>query len=213
MPSISDLHNLVTEAGVNQARFVFADPHLMDRAVATYDVASGSIVYGMCLNPQNQTFYTDPLIVSQNAADRGRLLVNDKTVLLFGGPSPQWCVNYLEGHRFTPVYFQAESSPAGTHLKLVENSTGTALVDRLASSIDFEHEDYFVVMALVDGNGNHVFISYGFDWKGTWAAGIYLKSIYSNVAIYTNQYYIIHWIDYNGDGIPQPNEMTQTATG
>jgi hypothetical protein len=185
----------------------------MDRAVATYDVASGSIAYGMCFNPQNQGFYTDPLLVSQNLADRGRLLVSNKTVLLFGGPSPHWCVAYLEARRLAPVYFQAESSRGGMRWKFIETSTGIAKIDLLASSIDLEHEDYFVIESLVDANNNHVFISYGFDWKGTWAAGIYLKSIYSNVAIYTNQYYIIHWMDYNGDGIPQPNEMTQTAPG
>ncbi len=45
---LSDLDSLVIKAGVNQAYFVYADPHRMTRAVATYDVASGSIVYGLC---------------------------------------------------------------------------------------------------------------------------------------------------------------------
>lgn len=208
-PSISDLRDLAIEAGTDLAYFVYADPHRMTRAVATYDVASGSIVYGMCLNAQNQDFDTDPLIVSQNPADRGRLLVYNKTVLMFGGPYPHWCVAYLEAQRLTPVYFQAESSQDGTLFKFIETSTGIAKVSRLASSIDFEHEDYFVIMALVDGNGNHVFVNYGFDWKGTWSAGIYLKAIYPNIQTYTNSYYIVHWLDTNGDGAPQPNEMTQ----
>jgi hypothetical protein len=43
------------------------------------------------------------------------------------------------------------------------------------------------VNALVTYN-DAVFISYGFDWKRTWSAGIYLKSIYSNIAAYTNQF-------------------------
>jgi len=71
-----------------------------------------------------------------------------------------------------------------------------------------EHEDYFVIMT-VDQNNNRVFISYGFDWKGTWSAGIYLKAKYPNIEAYSGLYYIFHWIDLNFDGVPQPNEMTQ----
>lgn len=210
---LADLRALVIQAMGNQDYFIYADPHRMTRAVATYDVASGSIIYGMCQNTQNQGFDTNPSWVSQGPSDRGRLLLSNKTVLMFGGPSPHWCVSYLEGQRLTPVYAQAVSSADGTHLEFVETSTGTVLVNRLASSIDLEHEDYFVIMTLVDANGNHVFISYGFDWKGTWAAGIYLKAIYPNIQTYANAYYIVHWVDTNTDGIPQPNEMTLIATG
>ena len=95
----------------------------------------------------------------------------------------------------------------------IEKSTGIVKVDKLASSIDFEEEDYFVVMSLVDQNNNRVFISYGFDWKGTWSAGIYLKAAYSNIDSYANSYYIFQWIDLNDDGIPQSNEMSQIITG
>jgi hypothetical protein len=213
VPRISDLQTLVIQAMDNQDYFIFADPHRMTRAVATYDVASGSIIYGMCQNTQNQGFDTNPSWVSQNSQDEGRLLLQNKTVLIFGGPIPNLCAGYLQAQGLTPVYVQAVSEADGTHWEFVETSTGTVKVDRLASSIDFEHEDYFVIMALVDANGNHVFISYGFDWKGTWAAGIYLKAIYPTIQTYTKAYYIVHWVDTNGDGIPQPNEMTVIATG
>jgi hypothetical protein len=209
---ISDLH-LTIESSGDQSYFIYADPHRMTRAVATYDVASGSIVFGMCQNPQKQGFDTNSQWVSQNGLDRGRLLLFGETVLLFGGPSPQWCVSYLEGRRLTPVYSRAESMGDGLHFKFIENSTGTAKVDRLVSSIDFEHEDYFVIMTLIDQNNNRVFISYGFDWKGTWGAGIYLGAIGPNIGAYTSQYYIIRWNDSNADGLPQTSEMTQVASG
>jgi exo-beta-1,3-glucanase (GH17 family) len=208
---ISAFQSLVLQAGANQAYFVYADPNRMTRAEATYDVASGSTVYGMCLNIQNQAFDNSPLIVSQSAADRGRLLVSGQTVLMFGGPNPHLCVHYLEQRRLTPVYFAAEPEGDGTHLKFVETSTGIARVDRLGSSIDFEHEDYFVIMALTDEGGNHVLVCYGFDWKGTWSGGMYLKAAYSTLPSYTNSYYLLHWVDTNGDGIPQTGEMTQIA--
>jgi len=204
---------LVIESAENQAYFIYADPYRMSRTVAAYDAVSGNIVYGMCKNMQNQNFDTNPLCVSQDESDRGCLLLQNQTVLMFGGPRPHWCVRYLEEHRLTPIYFVEEQQIDGNHFKYVENSTGTVKVDKLASSIDFEKEDYFVVMSLVDQNNNRVFISYGFDWKGTWSAGIYLKAIYSNIDAYTNSHYIFHWVDLNDDGIPQPNEMTQIITG
>jgi hypothetical protein len=205
---IADMENLVFQAEDNHAYFVYADPYRMTRAVATYDVAAGNIVYGKCTNTQNQAFDSNPQIVSQNEDDKGRLLLNNQTVLMFGSRNPCWGVRYLEDKRLTPVYFQND----GTNIKLIENATDTAKVDRVLSSIDFEHEDYFVLMACVDQNGNHVFINYGFEWKGTWAAGMYLKAIYPNIQTYTNSYYIIHWQDTNNDGIPQTNEMIPIPT-
>jgi hypothetical protein len=209
---VSQLKSVI-EAAENQVYFIYADPHRMSRAVAAYDAISGNIVYGMCQNMQNQAFDTNPICVSQGELDQGRLLLQDQTVLMFGGPHPHWCVSYLEEHRLTPVYFVEEQQGDGMHFKLVENSTGAIKVDELASSIDFEHEDYFIVMSLVDQNNNRVFTSYGFDWKGTWSAGIYLKAVYSDMQAYTDSYYIFHWVDFDVDGIPQPNEIVQITTG
>ncbi len=202
---------LAIEAAEDQVYFIYADSQRMNRSVAVYDVVSGSIVYGMCQNMQNQDFDTNPIWVSQNETDRGRLLLQNQTVLMFGGPCPNWCVSYLEEQRLTPIYFVEEQQSDGRHFKFVENFTGAVKVDELADSIDFGHEDYFVVMSSVDQNDNCVFVSYGFDWKGTWSAGIYLKAMYSNIQTYTNFYYIFHWVDLNADGVPQLNEMAQTA--
>jgi hypothetical protein len=211
-PALSDLDSLVIKAGANQAYFVYADPNRMTRAVATYDVASGSLVYGLCLNQQNQGFDTGATWVSQGVSDKGRLLLSNKTVLMFGGWHPHWCVDYLQVHGLTPVSYFDLPVNGQTHYRFVVTNTSTVLVDA-PQSIDFEHEDYFVMMTLKDANNNTIFINYGFDWKGTWSGGIYLKSIYSNIAAYTNQYYVVHWVDSSADGIPQSEEMTQVATG
>ena len=206
--ALSDLDGLVLKAGGNQAYFVFADPGRMTRAVATYDVASGSLVYGVCLNEQNQGFDSGAAWVSQGVSDKGRLLLSNKTVLMFGGWAPHWCVNYLQVHGLTPV----SSSVTSGHYRFVVTNTSVVLVD-FWQGVDFGHEDYFVLMMLRDAGNNTIFVSYGFDWKGTWGAGIYLKSVYSNIASYTSQYYVVHWVDSNVDGIPQFEEMTQVATG
>ncbi len=164
------------------------------------------------LNAQNQGFDTRSDWVSQGASDKGRLLLSNKTFLMFGGWAPNWCVNYLQGKGLTPVSAFIQTVGGQPHMRFVNTKTGAVLVDILQST-DFEHQDYFVTMAFKDGNGNEVFVSYGFDWKGTWSAGIFLGAISSNLLAFTNQYYVMHWVDSNGDGIPQFEEMTQVATG
>ncbi len=212
-PVVSNLKPLALQAGSNQAYFVYGDPHRMTLAVATYDVAAGSTIYGMCAEAQALSFDTDPNVVSQATADMGRLLFSEKTALMFGGPNPNLAVRYLEQQRLTPLYFQATSDAGLTHLKFIETSTGTAKVNVLASSYNSEQEDYFMIESLIDANFNHVFISYGFDWKGTWAAGLYLKAQSNSIQEFSNTYYIFHWIDTNSNGIPEANETIQIATG
>jgi hypothetical protein len=211
--AVSDMNALALQAPANQAYFVYGDPHRMTTSLATYDVAAGSTIYGMCMNPQIACFDSNPNVASQSVADKGRLLLSAKPVLMFGGPNANLAVRYLEQQRQTPLYFEASTVGGGTHLKFVETATGTAKVDVLTSSYSNEHEDYFILESVIDANSNHVFISYGFDWKGTWAAGLYLKANYSAIQGYSNVYYIFHWVDTNGNGIPEANEITQTATG
>jgi hypothetical protein len=210
--AVSELKGCALQANSGSAYFVYGDPHRMTLAVATYDVAAGSNVNGMCLNTQFQRFDTDPTVVSQNTADKGRLLLNEKTALMFGGPNPNLAVRYLEQQRLAPLYFEVYSG-GGTYLKFVETATGTAKVNVLASGYDSEHEDYFMIESLIDANYNHVFISYGFDWKGTWAAGLQVKTLYPTLQSMAGVYYIYHWVDTNANGIPESAEITQIATG
>ncbi|MFA7080703.1 MAG: hypothetical protein WC203_07375, partial [Candidatus Bathyarchaeia archaeon] len=150
-------------------------------------------------------FDSNSQFVSQNIADRGRLLLTEKRVILSGGPSPHWCVKYLEDARLTPVYFQND----GVNVKFIETATGVSRVNRELASIDFDHEDYFVVMTLRDENNNQVFINYGFGWKGTWASGIQLKAMHPTIQDCYEGYYVFHWVDTNNNGIPETNEITQ----
>jgi hypothetical protein len=217
LPCIADIDSMVMKADDNQAFFIYADPTRMTAAVAAYDVTAGGIVFGLTENMQRQCFDSNLQVVSQGStSDKGRLLLENQTVLLFGGPNPHPCVKYLEDRRLTPVYFQSVSgsiiSP-NTHLLIKETSSGVTKVDCVPENTDFNHEDYFVLMSTVDANNNLVVICYGFNWKGTWAAGIYLKTVVDFLSVFSNPYYIFHWQDTNTDGIPQANEIAQTATG
>ncbi|MCK4320574.1 hypothetical protein KAW11_03070, partial [Candidatus Bathyarchaeota archaeon] len=76
------------------------------------------------------------------------------------------------------------------------------------------HEDMFVIEVFLDGD-NTVLMIYGFDWKGTWAGGIYFKEVMlENLSDYEEQYCIFHWVDDSGqDGIPQSSEIVMASSG
>ncbi len=207
--ALAECEPQVEYAEPNTVYFIYADPNRMTRAVATYDVAAGAIIYGACDHTQIQRFDNDPTIMSQNDPDRGRLLFAGNTVLMFGSRNPCYGVRYLEDKRLTPIYFVND----GSNVKMIETATGVAKVNRAISSMDWDHEDYFVLMVCMDENDNRVFINYGFEWKGTWATGIYLKAYYSTVGSASSGYYIFHWVDSDGNGIPQANECSIVAWG
>ena len=77
-------------------------------------------------------------------------------------------------------------------------------------------QDMFLIEAFIDNSGNKVFIVYGYGWKGTFAAGLFFKSIICpNMSSYSNAYYVYRWTDSNGDGFVDLNEidMTPVASG
>ena len=128
---------------------------------------------------------------------------------MFGGPNPNLCVRYLEQQRIAPLYFRVS---VDGHLQFVETSSETAKVSA-PDSLNFDHEDYFIVESMIDANFNHVFVSYGLEWKGTWAAGLWVKGIYPNIQSYPGVYYVLHWLDSNSNGIPETGEITTVASG
>ena len=197
------------EADQGEAYFVYADPHRMERAVATYDVAAGSILHALCLNEQNENFDNHTAWVSQDPADRGRLLLEGETALMFGSHWPHWSVNYLQDQGILPVDWISDWG--ANEFRMLDHNTSQVLAAVNYNTVDFDHEDYFVLMACTDENSNLCFVSYGFDWKGTWAAGKQLKVMSQDIESYTNPYYVYHWIDTDGDGIPETSEFTQVA--
>lgn len=202
-PTLNSINQRVITGNSGEAYFIFADPARMTRAVAAYDVSAGGILYGLCTNPQNQGLDTNANWVSQSEVDIGKPLLTNRAILLFGGPCPHWVVRYYETAGLTPIKFVSE----GGYFKF--NTQDEVTVAQLDSTTDFNHEDLFVVEVFSDENGNIVCVIYGFDWKGTWAGGMYFKNhIYPSISDYTSSYYIFHWIDVNNDGIPQTGEIT-----
>ena len=57
-------------------------------------------------------------------------------------------------------------------------------------------------------------IIYGMGFKGTFAGGLFFKSvIVPNLAAYTHVWYVYHWVDSNGDGFVDLNEISFEAQG
>jgi hypothetical protein len=166
------------------------------------------MVYGVCDNEQNQGFDSNPDYVTQFGSEKGKLLLSNKTVLFFGGPFPHWCVSYYENVGLTPV----KAAWNDTHFMFLDQES--AMIATLSrTAVESGHEDMFVIEVFQDNNNNTIFIFYGFDWKGTWAAGIYLHDfLIDQLFGLTNGYYIYHWVDDSEDGVPQPEEIYQKCT-
>ena len=205
---IDQLETLLLNAPANTVYFIFADPAYMTRAEATYDVASGGIVYGLCTNTQHLGFDTTPGWLLPSGAIN-TATISDATVAMFGGPAPHVAVRYYEGAGLTPV----KAAGTATHYMFLDQAD--AVVAALAiTAVAGGHEDMFVVEVFEDGD-NTIFVVYGFDWKGTWAGGIYFKEVISkNLGSYPEACYIFHWVDGppGYDGIPQSPEIHPEAS-
>ena len=204
LPTLASIGSKLSKSQ-NSAYFIFADPTRM-ASISAYDVASGGVLYGLFENPQNQGFDSNPDIVVQTGIEKGKIITSNKTILLFGGPWPHWCVSYYETAGLSPVKFYYNVT-AGTYNFVTQ--TGDLLASLSATS-NFNHEDMFVIEAFQDTNNNTVYIFYGFSWKGTWAAGIYFHDfLHGQITTFTNSHYIFHWSDLSMDGVPQPSELHQ----
>jgi len=75
--------------------------------------------------------------------------------------------------------------------------------------------DMFVVQSFTDGDNREVLITYGFGWKGSWIATIWLKEQKANNfdMLLSHHWYIIRWNDTNNDKLPQLEELTLIASG
>ena len=189
--------------------FINADPSRSQ--YAAYDSLSAGILYGLCYKPQYQGFDTNPSWVTQTGADKGKLLVTGKSVVLMGGYGANWVVNYYEKTAgTTPVYFRVNT--AANTFEWVDRATGVAIAN-VPQSIDFTRRDFLVIMTFggLTGSGNDITIMYGIGWRGTWAGGIYFKDVIwgtGDASYYVGYSYIIlEWNDSNGDTAPQANEV------
>jgi len=123
-------------------------------------------------------------------------------VISLGGPFVNPITRYAEAKSTpledrAPIHFHTEGdvfyfrSREGTDIPGANLPVGVINVD----------EDIFVIETYVDGGGRYILLSYGFGWKGTYAAGKYFNTVVQpNLESYTYSWIIVKWEDANGDG-------------
>jgi hypothetical protein len=70
-------------------------------------------------------------------------------------------------------------------------------------------KDYFVFQVYLDEEDHFVLSAWGLGAKGTYAGGVcFIDQIWPNLESYVDSYYIYSWTDLNGNGAPEPAEIS-----
>jgi hypothetical protein len=198
----------IVDSSEDSVYFIYPDyegakPAGVNPAMLSDWTATGYIA-GMCSNRQNEITDTNQAIIDSN---NGEVKLNNKTIVLFGGPLVNGPVHYYETNRIAPTYWK---NIGGTFYWYATNSTRLEDTAMTFSEIS-NGKDMFLVEAFTDNSGNRVFIVYGYGWKGTFAGGKFFKFIiYPNISEYTDCYYVFKWEDTNGNGFVDLSEIIQT---
>jgi hypothetical protein len=207
---VASFDNDVVQAIASSVYFIFPDndathskpPGVFSALVS--DWSALGFVYAMCTNmPQNTAPDTRTSLFS---SQDGSPILSSSQLVLFGGPLVNAPVHYYETNRIAPLYYQNDGGTLYWYRADGTRIDATALLGSQKSS-----HDMFVVESFTDDNGNHIFIVYGYGWKGTFAGGKFFKFVmYPNISSYTASYYVFEWTDSNGDGFVDLNEISTT---
>ncbi|MFC1506248.1 hypothetical protein ACFLQ6_04160, partial [Thermoproteota archaeon] len=207
--SIQQFSSEVIETSVNDVCFVYPDyqgvkpPNVGYAALS--DWTSIGFIIGMCSNSQNETLDTDSMIVDTGT---GMIILDNSTIILFGGPLVNAPVNYYETNRIAPLYWQ---NIGGTYYWYVANGTRIDETGMPFSQIAAGNQDMFVVESFLDCSDNKIFTIYGYGWKGTFAGGKFFKFVvYPDIDSYTDSFYVFKWTDDNSDGFVDLDEIDTT---
>jgi len=223
--SVKSIISNVIFAPKGQVYFIVADPYRMrdlNNPMAAYDTASAGIIYGKTNATQNFGFDADSRWVQTDPNDpyKGKPKLSNKTLVLLGGYGVNICVRYYEKvSGETPLLCLVTQDVNGTIIygfytnKWYTKEPNAVLVAYTTpAKYDPDHRELFVIESFTDNDLNKVYILYGLGWKGTWAAGIYFKERYGEIANLDKCCYVFEWVDKERDGYrdgyPQPDEVT-----
>lgn len=211
---LSEVSTRILSASANTVYFIYADPYRMvsptapwAAAFAAYDATAAGFIYGLCANVQKICYDSDgSIVVAKPAGNYGEVLLSGKSVVVMGGPIPNWVVDYYERTGHTPLKYNKDSANPG-----FATQAGVTVAS-LPAATDFVHNDLFVVMAFEDIRSNFVLIIYGLGWKGTFAGGVFFKEVISPyLGTFIGNAYVFRWQDglYGNpfDGVPQVGEV------
>jgi hypothetical protein len=197
---IGQISSDVTNAPMNAVYFVlgdYTDPIYAEhtsapkcngvKAAAPQDSHSAGYIYELTANNESLILDTNPNYVSQSTCGQPLFTA---TIYATGGPGVNELVKYYESTGQTPIYYQWD----GTRSNFINRANGTTIASRPNSGNG--KSDYFVIEAFTDGQGNGVYIAYGFSWRGTAAANYYVAHyVVRNPDAYNASWYVFRWDD------------------
>ena len=169
-------------------------------------------VYGMVESmPQVTVLDTNGAYVD---AITGAPKIRNSTIILFGGPLVNVLTHYYEDNGIAPLKWSLEGSwSTGTEYYRTRSGAEAARIP--LQTVAGGSQDYAMLEVFKDQFGNSVMIFAGFGWKGTFAGGLYFKTVLCqsvNLASLTDSWYFYSWRDTNGNGFADYNEVNPTTS-
>ncbi|MCJ7760672.1 hypothetical protein MUP59_05965, partial [Candidatus Bathyarchaeota archaeon] len=202
---IGAVYGKIVNAPPESVYFVYSDPDEIG-ARATYDAAAGTSILSLCKNPQYQGFTkTSDWFLPSGCVNSTRAA--DSIFVLIGRPGDLIATRYFEEMGLSPI----RSARNATHYLLLDASNATvAAAD--ATAVDLGLEDLMIIQTF-KSEGNTILVLYGFNWRGTWAAGLHFSAlITANPQEYSESFCVLSWEDSTGDGVPQQFEVQRLQT-
>jgi len=167
-------------------------------AYSFYEYGIG-VILGMQAHPQQESIDTNTALFS---ATTGAPVVSSTAFVFMAPPAVESQMAYYESHRIAPVYLSGNETSL---YWLTANGTLIPETITLRTSPPASSE-IFVLEVFVDANSNFVFAGYGMTPRGSMAAAVFYKTIYTQLASYKEAYYIGRWSDANGNGMADPSD-------
>jgi hypothetical protein len=203
---VSTIISKIIHASKDAVYFVYSDT-AKENPIANSGIIPGCMLYTFCHNSQLQGFTTTEFWFLEDGKVN-MTEVNSTVIAMFGNPSYHKSVKYYENAEMTPIRMSQNS----THYVFVGRA-GDVIASLPFEAIESGKEDMFVIYIFEDGNVDFL-VMYGLSWKGEWGCGIFLTDvIMKDLGSFSADYYIFHWNDSNGDGVPQFSEMEKVAQG
>jgi len=157
--------------------------------------------------------HRDPPKILFSVTDTSRVLATGQPtwldythLVIVGGRNANPTTRYYEDNGLAPITFEANA----THYRFLK--AGVVQCAVLKTSITSSN-DYFVVEVVKDGP-HTIIILWGVEQYGTYASGVYLDGVWSNLSTLSQGWYVIQWQDLNSNGVQDyPTEFTVAASG
>ena len=134
--------------------------------------------------------------------------IHNSIIVLFAGTLVNSVVHYYEQNRIAPLWWSLEGDWV-TGTMYYRTRSGDVAASLTVPQAISGLVDVAVYEAFMDANGNTVIIYTAFGGRGTYASGLYFKTVLSqsNLESLTDSWYCYSWTDSNGNRFPEYYEV------